>query len=141
MWVERILALQVAFVHPSKSIVLAANAVFEKFVPIVVLLVSLARINPWADRVDITLAEVAIAYREGITGSHFAVGGMDRIIIPLQVSSVIVELLRLSTAAFRARSNLIWSSICVPSAYLVRLRASWACDRRMSVLFPHSFWM
>ena len=144
MWVERILALQSGFVHPSdsdsESIVRAANAVFEKLVPSVAL-ISLARIIPCADRVDIISDEVAIVYNEGITGSHFAVGGMDQIIIPLQVSSDIVELLRLSTTAFRVHSNLIWSSISVPSAYSVRLRASWACDRRMSVLFPHSFWI
>jgi len=69
-------------------------------------------------------ADVAIVYKEGITGSQFDVGGIDRIIIPLQVSSDIVELHRLSTAAFRVRINLIWSSIFVPSMYSVRLRAS-----------------
>jgi hypothetical protein len=69
-------------------------------------------------------ADVAIVYKEGITGSQFDVGGIDRIIIPLQVSSDIVELHRLSTAAFRIRINLIWSSISVPSMYSVRLRAS-----------------
>ena len=86
-------------------------------------------------------AEAAIVYKEGITGSQLAVGGMDRIIIPLQVSSDITEWVRWSTAAFRVRSNLIWSCISIPSVYSVRLRASCVCDRRMSVLFPHSFWM
>ena len=46
-------------------------------------------------------------YKEGITGSQFDVGGIDRIIIPLQASSDIVELHRLSSATFRVRNNLI----------------------------------
>ena len=35
----------------------------------------------------------------------------------------------------------MWSWISVPSTYIVRLRASCAWDRRISVLFPHSFCM
>ena len=49
-------------------------------------------------------AEVDIVYREGITGNHLAVGGIDRMIIPLQVSSDIVDVLRLSTVALRSGS-------------------------------------
>ena len=33
-------------------------------------------------------AEEINVYREGMTGSHLAVGGMERMIIPRQVSSV-----------------------------------------------------
>src|ERR1700684_2234513 len=110
VWVERFLALQVGFVHP--SVVRVANAVLEELV----LPVTLPIIIPWAKRVDMMSAEEVIAYKEGITGSHFGVGGMDRIITPLQVSSFIAEVLRLSTAAFRVRSNLIWSWISAPSA-------------------------
>jgi len=54
-------------------------------------------------------ADVVIEYSEGITGSQFAVGGIDLIIIPLQVSSDIGEVLKLSTAAFRVHSSLICS--------------------------------
>ena len=60
---------------------------------------------------------------------------------PRQVSSVITDVLKLSTAARLVRSNLIWSWITVPSTYSVRLSASWAWERRMSVLFPHSNWI
>jgi hypothetical protein len=84
-----------------------ASAVFEELVPVVVLPISLERIIPWADRVDVMSAEEAMVYNEGITGSHFAVGGMEQIITPLQVSSVIGIVLRLSTAAFRVRRSLM----------------------------------
>ena len=47
-----------------------------------------------------------IAYRDGITGSHFDVGGIDQILIPLHALSPIVELLKLSTATFQIQSNL-----------------------------------
>ena len=60
-------------------------------------------------------AEVDIEYSEGITGSHFDVGGIDLIIIPLHASSFITDVLKLSTAAFRVRKSLIWSWISVPS--------------------------
>jgi hypothetical protein len=43
------------------------------------------------------------------------VGGMERIIMPRQVSLFIAVALRLSTAAFRVRSSLMWSWICAPS--------------------------
>jgi hypothetical protein len=46
-------------------------------------------------------------YREGITGSHLGVGGMERMMIPRHVSSFIAVALRLSMAAFRVRSILI----------------------------------
>jgi hypothetical protein len=82
MCVDRSLALQLGFLHP--SFVCAASAVGEEFVPVVV---SLPRIIPWASRVEITSADVVIGYNEGITGSHFGVGGIDLMIIPLQVSS------------------------------------------------------
>ena len=52
-------------------------------------------------------AEEGNAYNEGITGSHLTVGGMDRMIIPLQVSSVITDELKLSTAAFLVHNSLI----------------------------------
>ena len=96
VWVEHFLALQLGFVHP--SFVRTANTVLEEFVD-GLLLGSLARIIPWASRVDTMSAEEVIEYNDGITGSHFVVGGMDLMIIPLQVSSVIAELLKLSTAA------------------------------------------
>jgi hypothetical protein len=60
-------------------------------------------------------AAVVIEYSDGITGSHFGVGGIDRIRIPLQVSSFIAEVLRLSMATFRVHSNLMCSWISVPS--------------------------
>ena len=71
--------------------------------------ISLLRIIPWASRVETTSDEEVMAYKEGITGNHFAVGGMDRIIIPLQVSSSNCVVLRLSTAIFRVLSNLMCS--------------------------------
>lgn len=111
VWVDHFLALQPGFVHPSVARV--ARAVFDGVV--VLLLGSLPRIIPWANKVDTMSAEVVIAYREGITGSHFAVGGMDQIMIPLQVSSVMVGVLRLSTATFLIRNNLICSWMSVPS--------------------------
>ena len=40
-------------------------------------------------------------YKHEITGSHFKVGGMDQIIMPLYVSLFITSLLKLSTAAFQ----------------------------------------
>jgi hypothetical protein len=46
-----------------------------------------------------------IAYKDGITGSHFGVGGIDLIMIPLHVSSLIIAALRLSTAAFRVLTS------------------------------------
>ena len=46
-------------------------------------------IIPWAKRVEITSAEDDIAYNDGITGSHFEVGGIDLIIIPRHASSLI----------------------------------------------------
>src|ERR1700678_1799674 len=58
-------------------------------------------IIPWAKRVKITSAEDDIAYNDGITGSHFAVGGIDLIIIPRHVSSLITEASRLSIGIVR----------------------------------------
>ncbi len=53
----------------------------------------LSSIIPCAVRVkNISAAEV-IDYNEGITGSHFDVGGIEWIIIPLHVSSVIAGVL------------------------------------------------
>ena len=73
---------------------------------------------------EIISEDEASAYSEGITGSHLVVGGMDQIINPLHVSSSIGEVLKLSTAIFRALSNLIWSwtRISDPSEKVVRLR-------------------
>jgi hypothetical protein len=65
----------------------------------------LSRTIPWLMRVEIMLEDVVIEYKEGITGSHFVVGGMDLIITPLQASSDITEELRLSSVAFRTRNN------------------------------------
>ena len=48
-----------------------------------------------------------LAFMLELIGSHFAVGGMDRIMIPLHASSDIREVLRLSTAALQVRSNLM----------------------------------
>jgi len=70
-------------------------------------LVSTPRIIPWASNIDTISADEVMVYREGITGSHLGVGGMDLIRIPLQVSSVITDVLRLSTAAFLVRRTLI----------------------------------
>ena len=72
------MALQLGFIHP--SIILAAKMVFGA-----VVLGSLAEgshpiIIPWANSVEIISAEDYIVYRDGITGSHFSVGGMDQII-------------------------------------------------------------
>lgn len=105
--------------HP--LVVQMAKAVLEGFAPVetTILLAPLARIIPCVKRVNVMSAEVVIEYNEGITGSQFTVGGIDQIIIPLQVSSDIAELLRLSTAAFWERSNLMWSCMSVPSVYLV----------------------
>src|SRR6202522_2217597 len=50
---------------------------------------------------------------------------MDLIITPLQASSDIACVFRLSSAALRVRSSLIWSWISVVSAYSVRFNASW----------------
>ena len=98
------LALQLIFLQP--SFVCVASAVVDGGA-VVKVFVSLPRIIPCATRVETMSAEVVIEYNEGITGSHFVVGGIDRMMIPLQVSSDIVEVLKLSTAAFRVRSNLI----------------------------------
>src|ERR1700678_4169628 len=76
-----------------------------------------------------------------MTGIHFADGGIDQIIISLQASSDIPDILILSTAAFLVRSKFTWSWIFVPSTYMVLLRASWACEQHISVIFPHSSWM
>ena len=70
--------------------------VLKELVPVVTLPI----IIPWAKMVDIMSAEEVIAYREGITGSHFGVGGIDQIIIPLHVLSLIADVLSLSMAAF-----------------------------------------
>jgi hypothetical protein len=121
VWVNRFLALQLGLVHP--SVVWAARTMFETLV-----VVTLPRIIPWARSVDIMSVEVVIEYREGITGSHFVVGGINHIIIPLQVSSNMTWVLKLSTAALRVRSNLMCSCISASSVYSVRFNTSWACD-------------
>ena len=69
-------ALQFGFVHPSD--VRAAKAVLEELVRVTALpAVSLPRIIPWASKVDTMSTEEAIAYKEGMTGSHLVVGGID----------------------------------------------------------------
>ena len=92
--------------HPSD--VRAAKAVVKELAPVTALLVvSLLRIIPWASKVDTTSTEELIAQREGITGNHLAVGGMDRMITPLQVSSVMATVLRLLIATFRILRSLM----------------------------------
>jgi hypothetical protein len=78
-------------------------------------------------------------YKDGITGSRFEVGGIDRIITPRQVSSDITEVLRLSSVTFRSRSNLIWSRISVPLTYSVRFNASCTCDLACQYSCPTPF--
>ena len=99
------------------------------------------RIIPLASRVETMSDEVVKEYKEGITGSHLAVRGMERMITPLQCSSVIIPVLRLSIAVFHILSSLMWSWILDPSMNFVQLSASCAWDRLMSVLFPHLLWM
>ena len=106
----RALLLQFGLVHP--SVVQTARTVFEE---LALALVFPPTIIPWANRVDIISAEEDIVYNDGITGSHFAVGRMDWIMIPHQVSSFITEVPKLSTAALQVRSCLMWSWISVPS--------------------------
>ena len=138
--VDLFLALQLGFVYP--SIIWVASAVLSELAPVVaLLLVSLPRIIPWVSSVDIMSTDEFIEYSKGITSSHFAVGGIDLMIIPLQVLSVIAGVLRLSTATFLVQSSLTWSWISVPLTNTVRLSASCAWDHRMLVLFPHSFWI
>ena len=84
----------------------ATKTVFEEL-PFI--LVSLPTIIPWAKRVEIMSAEDDIVYRDGTTGSHFAVGGIDQIITPCQVSSFIIDVPKLSMAALRVWSSLICS--------------------------------
>ena len=99
MCIDLFLALQFGLVHASFAF--TARAVFEEFAVVLpLLLASLLIIIPWAKRVEIISADEDITYRDGITGSHFAVGGIDQIIIPFQVSSVIADVLKLSTATF-----------------------------------------
>ena len=87
-----------------------ASAVLSELAPVVaLLLVSLPRIIPWVSSVDIMSTDEFIEYSKGITSSHFAVGGIDLMIIPLQVLSVIAGVLRLSTATFLVQSSLTWS--------------------------------
>ena len=80
---EPFFALQLGFVQA--SIVRAAKTVLEEFVPLP--LVPLPRIITWASKVDM------ISAQEDIAGNHFAVGGIKRIMIPRQVSSVIADVL------------------------------------------------
>lgn len=106
------MALQFGLVHPSSSC--AVNAVLEGEEVGSFLLPPL-RIMLWARRMEMMSADDVRVYREGITGSHLAVGGMDRIIIPRHVSSFIAVALRLSMAAFWVWSSLIWSQTLAPS--------------------------
>jgi len=107
------------------SVILATSAVFEE--PEVGLFsFPRSRIMPCASKCDTISADETNVYREGIIGNHLAVVGIERIMIPRQVSSEIALVLRLSTAALRVRRSLIWSCILVPSAYMVLLSNSWA---------------
>ena len=98
-----------------ESLVLAARAVFGEFAG----LVWRSRIIACADNVDIMSADDFNAYREGITSSHFVVGGIDLMITPLHASSFIAGVVKLSTITFRVRNNFICSEMCVPSVYMV----------------------
>jgi hypothetical protein len=82
--------------------------VFEEFAVVLPLVfASLPMIIPWAKSVEMISVEEDIVYNDGITGSHFAVGGIDQIIIPFQVSSFIADVLRLSMATFQVQRSLI----------------------------------
>ena len=109
------MALQFGFMHA--SFIFAASVVFEEFAvapPLV--FASLQMIIPWAKSMEIMLADEDIAYNDGITGSHIAVGGIDWIMIPLHVSSFITAALKLSTTTFQVWRSLIWSWISDPLA-------------------------
>lgn len=77
--------------------------------------ISLLTIIPWEKSVEIISANEEIAHNKGITSSHFGSGGIDQIMIPLQVSLLIAEVLRLSMATFQVQRVLIWSWISVLS--------------------------
>ena len=81
--VDRFLALQLGLAHP--SVVWAASAVLIEPVDVDLSLM----IIPLANSIETISAEELRVYRDGITGSHFAVGGIDQISIPFQASSVI----------------------------------------------------
>jgi len=81
------------------SPVLATNAVFVDDPDMGLLRTPLSSIIPCAIRVENTSAVVVIVYKEGITGSHFVVDGIEHIMIPFHVSSVIADVVRLSTVA------------------------------------------
>ena len=61
--------------HPL-AFVRAAKAVLEEF-EVVALVDPLLRIILCASRVEMMLVKVVIEYRDGKTGSHLAVGGID----------------------------------------------------------------
>jgi hypothetical protein len=115
--VDRFLAFQLGLVQP--SVARTASAAFDELPPLATLPVSFAIIIPWMSKVDIMSAEVVMVYNEGIVGSHLIVGGIDRIIMPLQASSVIAVVLRLSTAALHVQSCFTCSWMSVPLAYKV----------------------
>ena len=98
------MALQLGLAHP--LVVWAARTLLEE--PELAL-VSLPTIIPWVKSVEMISADDDNAYRDGITGSHFAVGGIDQIIIPRQASSLITDVLRLSMAALHVRRSLMCS--------------------------------
>ena len=98
-------------------------------------------IIPWAKSVDMMSGADNIAYRDGITRSHFKVGGIDQIIIVFQVSSSIAAVFKSLMVTFQMWSNFMRSWISVPSEYVVWLSASWAWDQHMWVLHPHSIWI
>ncbi len=75
-----LLGLTLGFVHP--SVTLAAKTVLDNS-EVGLLWLPLSRIIPCASKVEIMSTEEVIIYNDGITGSHFAVGGIDRIITPL----------------------------------------------------------
>ncbi len=100
--VDRFFALQLGL--PQASITVAANAVLEEL-EVGLLSFPQSRIMPCASKCEKMSADEANVYREGMTGNHLAVGGIDRMIIPRHVSSGITVVLRLSTAAFRVRRS------------------------------------
>ena len=68
----------------------AAKTVLEGFA-VTLSVIPLPIIIPWARRGDIMSAKEDIAYKDRITGSHFGIGGIDQIIIPLHISSSIMD--------------------------------------------------
>ena len=83
------------------SPVLATNAVFVDDPDMGLLRTPLSSIIPCAIRVENTSAVVVIVYKEGITGSHFVVGGIERIMIPFYESLSLPHVIQLDSSGLR----------------------------------------